>query len=117
MLRQLGFGILAVIALTSCSEEHDEATPVPNMTTYQESRAIEKVVADLIAYFDQEFPKIAESLNPPATDDQLGELEKVIGAKLPADFRTLYKIANGQEPVNEPFFHNGFEFMSIEHII
>jgi cell wall assembly regulator SMI1 len=88
----------------------------PSMN-YQESREFEEVVSALISYHEQHFPEIAQSLNKPATDEELDELERVIQAKLPEEFRALYKVANGQQSTNRPLFHRGYEFMPIAYVI
>jgi cell wall assembly regulator SMI1/ankyrin repeat protein len=42
-------------------------------------------------------PDLKKSLNKPASDQQIADLEKVIGARLPADFKESLKIHNGQK--------------------
>jgi cell wall assembly regulator SMI1 len=41
-------------------------------------------------------PETASTLSPPATDDQIRELEIAIGLMLPDDFRNSLKVHNGQ---------------------
>ena len=41
-------------------------------------------------------------MRPPATDAQLDAVEAKLNVKLPADLRTLYKIANGQFDAYDP---------------
>ncbi|HEX6427039.1 MAG TPA: SMI1/KNR4 family protein [Niastella sp.] len=65
-------------------------------------------------------PLVYEDLNEGATQAQIEELERVIGAKLPDDFIEFYKIHNGQKPINfNPnialFDHT--KLMSIDEII
>jgi cell wall assembly regulator SMI1 len=87
-----------------------------NIVTYNETREIKGVFEALVEYYKQNNPRIIESLNPPATDQDLERLEALVSAKLPDDFRALYKMANGQQNVNEPFFLYGYEFMSLRQI-
>lgn len=42
-------------------------------------------------------PKILETLNPPAGDDELADFEKKLGLPLPESFCTLYRTFNGQK--------------------
>ncbi len=87
-----------------------------NVVTYSETREIKGVFDALLEFYKQNHPTILESLNPPATDQDLDHLEALVGAKLPGDFRALYKMANGQQNVNQPFFLQGYEFMSLRQI-
>lgn len=41
-------------------------------------------------------PELQVTLNPPATDAQLAEVERALDMKLPDDVRTFYTFANGQ---------------------
>lgn len=56
-------------------------------------------------------PELLADLNPPATDAQIRELEKTIGAQLPADFVEFLKVHNGQAGRAEPLFE-GYRFLS-----
>jgi len=62
-------------------------------------------------------PGIFESLNPPATDEEIKEFEKNLGFPLPLELQTLYKIHNGQneEKTNsvEDFFLHPIEWGSV----
>jgi cell wall assembly regulator SMI1 len=65
-------------------------------------------------------PLVYEDLNGGATQEQIEELERVIGAKLPGDFVEFYKVHNGQTPIKfDPnislFDHT--KLMSIDEII
>lgn len=54
-------------------------------------------------------------LNAPASDISLERIEHLLGEPLPAEIRTLYKYANGQEANSEGIFF-GERFMSAEEI-
>lgn len=62
-------------------------------------------------------PKILSSLNPPATDDQLAELQSCFSIPLPDDFIALYRIHNGvdRRAVHGLFW--GVNFASIDEIL
>jgi cell wall assembly regulator SMI1 len=65
-------------------------------------------------------PLVYEDLNEGATQEQIDELERVIGAKLPTDFVEFYKIHNGQTPIKfdpEITLFNHAKLMSIDEII
>ena len=47
-------------------------------------------------WFAAHLPEVVEDLRPPATEDELRAVERVIGATLPADVRELYRIHDGQ---------------------
>jgi len=42
-------------------------------------------------------PRIARSLNPGVTEEELSEAENVLGVALPASLRALYRVHNGQQ--------------------
>ena len=87
-----------------------------NIIDFNETRTTEQVFKSLLQLHEENFPAIAQSLNPPATEKEIERLEKLIGEQLPNEFHELYRLANGQQAVNQPFFHNGYEFMSISDI-
>lgn len=58
---------------------------------------IEYVLSDFKLALEAYAPKILESLNPPASDDELDAFEKRLGIPLPENFRTLYRTFNGQK--------------------
>ncbi len=53
-------------------------------------------------------------MNPPASDEQIAQLETQLNAKLPADFIACLKVHNGQNGVASVF--DGMEFLSCEEI-
>jgi cell wall assembly regulator SMI1 len=55
-------------------------------------------------------------LNPPATDDEILELENVLNHKLPEDYKACLKIHNGQDEDFGGFFDNS-EFLSTKAVI
>jgi cell wall assembly regulator SMI1 len=65
-------------------------------------------------------PIVYKDLNEGATQEQIDELERLTGVKLPIDFVEFYKIHNGQTPIKfapdiSLFDHT--KLMSIEEII
>ncbi|AUD04090.1 SMI1/KNR4 family protein [Spirosoma pollinicola] len=48
-------------------------------------------------------PALATSFNPPASDDQIDFLEKVLNVSLPQSFITYLKTFNGQHQIEPPF--------------
>ncbi len=62
----------------------------------------------------QHWPEGLDHLNPPATDDQITELEKKLDVKLPLDFIACLKVHNGQNGFLS--FFDGMEFLSCEDI-
>ena len=67
---------------------------------------VERAWKRIEAAFKELGPKSLESLNPPATDDEIAALEDYLGFPLPFDLRCSLQIHNGQRP-NEPscFFY------------
>ena len=57
-----------------------------------------------------------QHLNPPATDDEISELEKVLNVKLPDDYKACLKIHNGQDENVGGIFDNS-EFLSTQAVI
>lgn len=58
------------------------------------------------------------SLNPPATENQLNELEKLVGSTLPDDFKMLYQWHNGlntQKNFGSLFY--GYNFWDLDTVI
>jgi cell wall assembly regulator SMI1 len=71
-------------------------------------------------------PEIRESLNPPATADELEQLTTVIGQDLPADLIASYQIHNGQAedaacgglmPFGEDYGDIAHSLASLEEVI
>lgn len=59
-------------------------------------------------------PAVLNSLNGGATAAEIAKIEKLIGAKLPEDFVSFYKIHNGQ--ADGPGMLYGEEFLSVKRI-
>jgi cell wall assembly regulator SMI1 len=69
----------------------------------------------LESWLSANWPEGLTSLNPPATDKQISDLERELGFRLPADFVECLKIHNGQcEQL--PFFDRMY-FLSCEAIL
>lgn len=62
-------------------------------------------------YLREHNPELLADLNPPATDAQVRELEKVVGRALPADLVSLLKQHNGQGGIADYLFGD-YEFLS-----
>ncbi|MEN3110891.1 SMI1/KNR4 family protein [Uliginosibacterium paludis] len=62
----------------------------------------------------QNWPEGLSCLNPPASDEQIAQLESQLEAKLPADFVACLKVHNGQNGFSSVF--DGMEFLSCEEI-
>ncbi|ERS04590.1 hypothetical protein Q673_18310 [Marinobacter sp. EN3] len=62
----------------------------------------------------QHWPEGLSRLNPPATDEQISELERQLEIKLPLDFVACLKVHNGQDGFLS--FFDGMEFLSCEEI-
>jgi cell wall assembly regulator SMI1 len=60
--------------------------------------------------------QIYESLNEGATDEQFEELEDLIDKKLPEDFKSFYRIHNGQDQTSYGLI-DAEEFLSVERIM
>ncbi|AVG14979.1 molybdenum cofactor biosynthesis protein MoeA [Chromobacterium vaccinii] len=66
------------------------------------------------AWLAEHWPDGLASLNPPASDAQIAELERQLGAKLPADYVVCLKIHDGQS--GGDFLFDGMEFLSCEEV-
>lgn len=73
----------------------------------------------ITSWLKQHAPRITDlSLNPPATDEKLKELQGMFDRELPADLIQLYKTYNGMnddENMGNLFY--GMPFLSIEDVI
>ncbi|HPB67589.1 MAG TPA: SMI1/KNR4 family protein [Candidatus Omnitrophota bacterium] len=100
----------------SCSKpgifKEDPEAPM----TYTESRAMGESAEALISYLKNHHPDIVKTLNPPAEQLALDRFERMVGRKLPQDFRGLYLLMNGQKKENLPALLNGYELLSLEDI-
>lgn len=61
-------------------------------------------------------PSLFEDLAPPATNNEIDDLEKQLGLFLPKDFIECLKIHNGQYGNSEGLF-SGVEFLSTKRIL
>ncbi|GIZ14434.1 SMI1/KNR4 family protein [Capnocytophaga catalasegens] len=63
-------------------------------------------------------PKIYQTLNPPATDAEIEQLENEIGITLPQSFKDYLKVFNGQQHNNYEHLMLGYNaFLSVDEII
>ncbi len=60
-------------------------------------------------------PEAAAGLQPGATAEAIAQLERVLGAELPQDFRAAYQVHNGQLP-NSPGLIESEELLSLPEI-
>lgn len=67
-------------------------------------------------WMQQYAPHLLKELNQGATDQQLDDLEIAIQQKLPASFRSFYKIHNGQDDYGK-FILNSQELLSTHRIL
>ncbi|MEH0153307.1 leucine-rich repeat domain-containing protein [Limibacter armeniacum] len=73
---------------------------------------METIFSKLEQQLQEVFPELANTLNPPATEAQLMEVEKVTGLQLPEDLKSLYRMHNGESGYTGLFF--GLPFLSLE---
>lgn len=72
---------------------------------------------ELIENFLQEnAQEIFESLNEPAKDEEIAELEDQLGLKLPDEFKTSLKIHNGEGP-DEGWIFSDWSLLPISEIL
>lgn len=69
------------------------------------------------AAIQAKFPSILDQLNPPATDEQIRDLETKIGLSLPEQFKELYKINNGERQNKLCGILLGFHLYSLDDIL
>lgn len=62
------------------------------------------------------WPEGLADLNPPATDDEINELQIALGVQLPLDFIACLKVHNGQGNMAGGIFDNS-EFLSTNEIL
>ena len=109
------FLCMIILLLTvSCSRgfKEDSKGPMP----YKEGRSMSDVTEALVGYFQDQQPDIVKTFNPPAEQLALDQFEKMVGRKLPQDFRMLYMSINGQKDEKLPMLMNGYELLSLEEI-
>lgn len=80
-----------------------------------ESDKIEKYFESIVSFCQLNYPRIAYSLRPPASDAEIDDLELLVGTSLPEQFRQLYKLANGQVE-DCALFPDGYELMPLDMI-
>ena len=66
-------------------------------------------------WLEANYAEELKELNPPASDKEIAELEKLIESKLPQDFIDLLKVHNGQKSYTGGLF-DGSEFLSTQRI-
>jgi cell wall assembly regulator SMI1 len=112
--------IFIFLFATSCSDRKSSTSnqDIKEAMTmdYRETRTFAKTVEDLQRFLEENYPKVAASFNGPASEEEILELEQLIGHKLPDDVRQLYKIANGQKDLSVPLFVGGYELLTLNRI-
>jgi len=58
---------------------------------------VHRLWSRLEKHLTEKRPGVLKALNPPATEEEIKEFESKLGYPLPIEFRTLYKLHNGQE--------------------
>jgi cell wall assembly regulator SMI1 len=76
---------------------------------------IPALMEQLKAILDQKAANRSSVLQTGATLEQIQQLEQTIGSKLPEDYKTALRIANGQDP-GEDYIFDGREFLSAERV-
>ena len=109
--------IFAFIFLASCTKTTSDMDIMIERFNYEEKRQFTEVLIGLNSVLSEEYPDIYQSLNRPASQDELAKLESIIGFNLPEDFKTLYFEFNGQNNLQNPMFEYGYALMEIDVII
>lgn len=58
---------------------------------------MERIIKEIDILLEEKIPQFKRTFNPPATETEFTELEAVIGAKLPNEFKIFYRWHNGQK--------------------
>jgi cell wall assembly regulator SMI1/Lon protease-like protein len=74
---------------------------------------IEATWKRIVDWLEKNAPRAASSLQRGASEAELREFEAAIGQRMPADWRALYRLANGQA-YGEPRIWFGLDFMNLE---
>jgi cell wall assembly regulator SMI1 len=84
--------------------------------TYTETRSMGEATDALVGYLREHHPDIVKTLNLPAEQLALDRFERMVGRKLPQDFRVLYLSMNGQKAESLPALLNGYELLPLEDV-
>ena len=76
---------------------------------------MEEIWTKIETWLQNNAPQVLEILQHGASEDQVRELEDFLSVKFPDDFKSLYRICNGQSSCDYGVF-NGREFLSLERI-
>lgn len=74
------------------------------------------LVQEIIELLRTDLPGLAESLNTPATEEELRQTEEELGLSLPSELRELYLIHNG-EKAGGPGLFLGLPFLSLGEML
>jgi len=70
-----------------------------------------------VNYIGEHYPHVMKRLNPPASIEEINELEELVELELPNDFKTLYQINNGEdESFIDGAFFIGYRMLTISQI-
>lgn len=104
----------------SSSEKNNEVDDINEQVkfqSYKEKRTLQETFESLKLFYNNKYPEISGTLNTGASKEEIKELEEALKRTLPAEFKQLYLIANGQRNEDKPFFQNGYEFLNTKGII
>lgn len=74
---------------------------------------LEKCWSDIELWLDENSPSLKKSLNPPASQADLKEVEALLKAELPSEFIELYRRYDGQNTSVHANFFYGLPFLPI----
>jgi len=77
---------------------------------------LESTWKNYVDWLAEHAPDAFENLAPPATDQQLADLEKSVGQRLPEELSALLRLSNGQKDLARCCALPGLVFLSAEHI-
>lgn len=67
-------------------------------------------------WLQAQYPAVLHDLNHPASEEDIRELEQVLGTSLPADFNACLRVHNGQKG-REKWLFDSHEFLSTQKIL
>ena len=79
------------------------------------NKMIEQTFNEIKQILSREFPELVNSLNPPATEEEIKKTEEIIGLSFPDDLKILYLMHNGQKGYSGLFF--GLCFIDLETMV
>ena len=119
--RVTGLVILVTVAVSGCEDPltvgYTDKRP-SNITTYTEDRSFGTVWETLAEQREVRYPEYGFCLNEPASEEELGQVQRQVGQTLPDDVRALYLLADGQSRGEQclPLFGDGYWFLSLDEM-